>query len=239
MADVPFELPFKDGTRVAHIFELLSDGEWHCGKHELPSTQPAKYIQTLRQHGFQVVNQTRYCPQCRDKTVHRLLISTSPTRASSLRLRIPRKLRQRIYACYAHVEAITMREMSPTQLEIDHRFPQVRWSEDETFDPYMPTAEIRRRFQLLTRANNLWKSRYCEHCKATGERGTFIGIAYFAEGGPHWNPAIPADDERGCFGCFWYNPHVWRQALNATLQAEHEEPATTPGEGGYEQLSFL
>ncbi len=54
--------------------------------------------------------------------------------------------------------------MIPNQLEVDHRFPQVRWSEDETYDPNMSVDEIYAKFQLLTRQHNLWKSRYCENC---------------------------------------------------------------------------
>ena len=48
--------PFKEGTKLAKNFMILSDGKWHCGKHELPGTQPAKAIQIIRQHGFQIEN---------------------------------------------------------------------------------------------------------------------------------------------------------------------------------------
>lgn len=232
------ETPFTPGTRLARIFTILLDGEWHCGKHELPGTQPAKAIQKIRQHGFAIATETRYCPICRDRTVHRRLCSTSPARASYVRLGLPANLRLRILAHYRHIEAITLRELPATQLEIDHRFPQVRWSRDETFDPLLPAHEIEHRFQLLTRANNLWKSRHCEHCAATGERGTFVGIGYFAVGGPFWNPTLPPDDERGCNGCFWYNPDAWRRGLNATL-AGHEAASAPAHQGGYTQLSFL
>jgi len=43
-------------------------------------------------------------------------------------------------------------------------------------------------------------------------------LIFFAEGGPRWNPAIPDDDERGCSGCFWHDPDMWRKTLNATLE---------------------
>jgi len=67
----------------------------------------------------------------------------------------------------------------------------------------------------LTRQHNLWKSRYCENCAKTGERGTFIGINFFAKGGPQWDPKYRSDDEQGCYGCFWYDPDKWRKALKA------------------------
>ncbi|MGA2322901.1 MAG: hypothetical protein ABSG22_03540 [Sedimentisphaerales bacterium] len=111
--------------------------------------------------------------------------------------------------------------MIPNELEADHRFPQVRWSKNETFDPDMSDSQLHNKFQLLTRQHNLWKSRYCEHCAKTGERGTFIGINFFATGGPKWDPQYPTNDERGCYGCFWYDPDVWRRAINNVVE-KHE-----------------
>jgi hypothetical protein len=98
----------------------------------------------------------------------------------------------------------------------------VRWSKDETYDPDMTENELHQKFQLLTRQHNLWKSRYCEHCAKTGERGTFIGIDFFAEGGAYWDSNTPKDSERGCHGCFWYDPEKWRKALNKLIQKENK-----------------
>jgi len=44
--------PFNEGTKLAKIFTILADGEWHCGKHELPGTQPAKAIRIIRQQNW-------------------------------------------------------------------------------------------------------------------------------------------------------------------------------------------
>jgi hypothetical protein len=217
------DYPFKKGTKIHRIFTILLDQKWHCGKHELPGTQPAKAIQVIRQHGFDVDKITLFCQICDDKTVHRRLVSLQPTKASFIRLQIPQELRRRILSHYKNIEAITLRELLPTQLEVDHRFPQVRWSQDEGFNQSMSDEELHSRFQLLTRENNLWKSRYCERCKKTGERGTFIGINYFAEGDSQWNPNMPQDDQRGCYGCFWYNPDAWRTSLNFLLDSQGDE----------------
>ena len=46
--------PFKEGTKLARIFTILADQEWHCGKHDLPGTQPAKAIQIIRQNGYDI-----------------------------------------------------------------------------------------------------------------------------------------------------------------------------------------
>ena len=212
--------PFNVGTKLAKVFTILSDGEWHCGKHELSGTQPAKAIQIIRQHGFLIENSTRYCDVCKDKTVHRRLISTEPISPSFIRLQLPPKLRQRVLEYYSNTEAITLREMLPNQLEVDHRFPQVRWSKDESYTINM--TEVHRKFQLLTRQHNLWKSRYCEHCVKTGERGTFIGINFFAEGKAKWNPKFSSNDEQGCYGCFWYDPDKWRKTLNDLIRRANE-----------------
>jgi len=212
--------PFKNGTKLAKVFTILSDGGWHCGKHELPGTQPAKAIQIIRQHGFEIENKTIYCQVCEDKTVHRRLISTEPIEPSFIRQQLPGKLRKRVLKHYDNVEAITFRQMITNQLEVDHRFPQVRWSRDESYNPDMSEEELHNKFQLLTRQHNLWKSRYCEHCANTGERGTFIGISFFGEGGSFWDEKYAPDDERGCYGCFWYDPDKWRKALNTLIEGK-------------------
>jgi hypothetical protein len=212
--------PFNQGTKLAQIFTILSDSEWHCGKHELPGTQPAKAIQIIRQHGFEIENSTMYCTICRDKTVHRRLVSVNQVNPSYVRLQMPTQLRKRVLSYYHNIESITLRQMIPTQLEIDHRFPQVRWTTDENYDLNMSDEQLYSRYQLLTREHNLWKSRYCEHCKQTGERGTFIGINYFYKGNIFWDKNIEENDEKGCEGCFWYNPEIWRNSLNIELKNE-------------------
>ncbi|HUS73894.1 MAG TPA: hypothetical protein VMY06_12595 [Sedimentisphaerales bacterium] len=215
---------FNEGTRLEQIFTILSDTNWHCGKHELPGTQPAKAIQIIRHHGFRIENSTIYCDSCGYKTVHRRLLSTEPEKASFVRLQLPGQLRKRVLKHYQNIEAITLREMLPNQLEVDHRFPQVRWSEDESYDPEMSEQDLHSKFQLLTRQHNLWKSRYCERCVQAGERGTFIGINFFYEGGPRWDRQYESCDERGCRGCFWYNPELWREALNELIADRQDSP---------------
>ncbi|GAI79334.1 unnamed protein product, partial [marine sediment metagenome] len=64
-----------------------------------------------------------------------------------------------------NIEAISLREMVPNQLEVDHRFPQVRWSKDESYDPELNEDELHSKFQLLTRQHNLWKSRFSRGLK--------------------------------------------------------------------------
>lgn len=219
------DLPFNKGTQIYRIFQLLSDGDWHCGKHELPGTQPAKGIQVIRQHGYEIENKKILCTVCGYKAVHRRLVSITPSQSSTIRSSLPETLKRKIKDVFKCTESVTHREFQPAELEVDHRFPQVRWSNPEDVnDPGMSDAEIIAKFQLLTRQNNLWKSRYCERCKQTGERGTFIGIKYFYEGGPFWPQDISWDDERGCHGCFWYNPDKWRKNLNELISQQQKAP---------------
>ena len=115
-----------------------------------------------------------------------------------------------------------LRQLPSRQLEIDHRFPQVRWDKDEDVnDPSMSTKEIKQRFILLNRSNNLLKSRYCERCVQTGQRGYFSGIRYWYKGNDNWDSNISPHDERGCEGCFWYDPYKWRKLLNKLI-AKHQ-----------------
>ena len=189
-----------------------------CTNNLTSENEVAEAIEQIRQHGFQIENKTLNCPICGYAAVHRRLISTEPIAPSFVRLQLPTKLRKRVLQHYKNTEAITLRQMLPNQLEVDHRFPQVRWVQDETYDPEMSEEQIHRKFQLLTREHNLWKSRYCERCKQTRERGTFIGINYFYEGGEMWDENIADEDERGCLGCFWYDPETWRNSLNSELK---------------------
>lgn len=217
------DLPFNQGTKVYQVFQTLMDCNWHCGKHELPGTQPAKAIQIIRQHGYEIENKTIYCHVCVDKTVHRRLVSTTATNISIVRSNISESLKKRVKAVYQNTDAITQREHQPAELEVDHRFPQVRWSKPEDDYPLtMSVEEIKAKFQLLTRQNNLWKSRYCERCVQTGQRGIFIGINYFYEGNANWPADVSPDDEQGCKGCFWYDPSKWRQSLNEFIEQQKE-----------------
>ncbi|MCY7390517.1 MAG: hypothetical protein LH647_03155, partial [Leptolyngbyaceae cyanobacterium CAN_BIN12] len=125
------ELPFNEGTKIHRVFMLLADGGWHCGKHDLPGTQPAKAIQIIRQNGYEVENKTILCSVCDDKTVHRRLVSTEPSNQNIVRSALSNVLKKRVKAVYKNVEAITQRTHEAAELEVDHRFPQVRWAKPE------------------------------------------------------------------------------------------------------------
>jgi len=208
-------LPFKEKTKLYKTFSVLSDLRWHCSKHELPGTQPAKAIQIIGQNGFKTEKKTVYCEKCKEKTVHRRLLSLEIEKGARVftRSKLLEKLKKRIREYYKNTDAITLRD--DLAVEVDHKFPQVRWGGKEPENPLdMSNEEIKKRFILLTRANNLWKSRYCERCYKKGLRGIFPGIIFFYKGGKKWDENINSHDPKGCEGCFWYDPYKWREALN-------------------------
>ena len=212
------KLPFKEKTKLYKTFSILSDLKWHCSKHELPGTQPAKAVQIIRQHGFKTEKKTAYCEKCKEKTVYRRLVSLEIEGARVFtRSKLPEKLKKRIKEYYKNADTVTLR--SDFAVEIDHKFPQVRWGGKEPENPIdMSDERIQGRFILLTRANNLWKSRYCEKCYKTDLRGTFPGINFFYKGGRKWDKNINPYDPKGCEGCFWYDPYEWRKALNLIIE---------------------
>ncbi len=214
------KLPFKEKTKIYKTFNILSDLEWHCSKHELPGTQPAKAIQIIGQNGFKTEKKTAYCEKCKEKTVYRKLVSLDLDIENArvfTRSKLPEKLKKRIREYYKNTDAITLRD--DLAIEVDHKFPQVRWGEKEAENPVdMDKQEIQKKFILLTRANNLWKSRYCERCYKTGKRGTFPGIDFFYSGNEKWDSNIDPHNSKGCEGCFWYDPYEWRKVLNLIIE---------------------
>ena len=211
--------PFKEGTTSYIDFETLSDLRWHCTKCELKSGQ-AKTWQVWRQNGIQLDTDEKgnfykiqECSKCNSITVHRKLKSLEILEETKARSGISQYLARKVKEIYKNEEAVFLRQMPPKVLEVDHKFPQVRWNSDEEENkPTMNETEIRAKFILLTRSNNLLKSRYCEKCFKTGKRGSFPGIAFWYEGNENWVGGL--HDEKGCVGCFWYDPYEWRKKLH-------------------------
>ena len=130
-----------------------------------------------------------------------------------LRSGIPPEVAKRTKALYSCVDEYSMRTEPANQLEIDHRIPQIRWDTNEDDNRNLTDAQIKEKFMLLTRSNNLLKSRVCEECKQTGKRGKgYKEIEFWYMGDENYT------DEIGCEGCFWHNPTRWRFLLNEELK---------------------
>ncbi len=211
--------PFRKNTISYRDFEKMKDLQWHCTKCELESAQ-AKTWQVWRQEkGLQLKKDSkgRYfkqkkCITCGITTVHRGLSSLKISDNIIPRSNMPTKLRKRILEHYDNTDSFTLRKEAPSKLEVDHRFPQVRWTEAEEINKInMSEEEIENKFMLLTRENNLLKSRHCEKCAETGKRPGGYGINFWYKGDSIW------DDKLKCEGCFWFNPQAWRDKVQHIL----------------------
>lgn len=216
---------FKLNTTSYHDFEILKDLKWHCTKCELKSGQ-AKTWQMWRHQGIQLDMDEKgnlykkiFCEKCKNKTIHRKLKSLKISDDTKTRSGLPQKLAKRIKEALKFEDALFLRKMTPKELEIDHKFPQVRWNKNEDENNRdMSEAEIKEKFILLTRSSNLLKSRHCENCYKTGKRSCFPGIYFWFKGDENWDKKIDKHDKKGCEGCFWNNPYKWREELNKIIQ---------------------
>jgi hypothetical protein len=216
--------PFKLNSTQYQDYETLKDLEWHCSKCELKAGQ-AKTWQTWRDaYGFQFSkgnsdsqnwDKRIKCENCGKTTSHRKLETLERNEITSARSGISPKLAERIKKLLNYEEAFWLRKLSAKELEVDHKFPQIRWNKDEEENENLTNEELKARFILLTRSNNLLKSRNCERCVQTKRRGNFPGIYFWYEGNENWT--VEPHDEKGCVGCFWYDPYKWREELNKII----------------------
>lgn len=211
--------PSSTSSKKGRTFDVLSDGKWHCSECELFGSQPAAYIRDFRDEGFEFVSNTggrgeydrRHCESCGEKTTHRRLKYPFPSAKPITRQEMPNSFKKRVRELYDDRDAFDLSTPGGTP-EVDHRRPRIRWDEPEDFDyESMTDAEIREHFQILSGKNNLLKSRKCEQCVETGKRPLFCGIDFYYEGSEEY------EEEIGCEGCGWYNPHKWRAAVNEAL----------------------
>lgn len=216
--------PFNIGTASHNDFEILKDLKWHCSKCELESAQ-AKTWQVWRQMGLQMAKdekgnfyKRKECKNCNKVTFHRALKTLEISDETNIRSPISKTLTNKIKKLYNCEESVLLRKLIPNQLEIDHKFPQIRWENNENINHNnMSAQEIKERFILLNRSNNLLKSRYCEKCFQKGIRGNFPGIYFWHKGNGQWDKSLGKYNEKGCIGCFWYDPYEWRKELNKIL----------------------
>lgn len=214
--------PYKEGTNLYKVFNILSDLQWHCSVCELPGSQPAKLIQLIRNQGYDFDNdggvnweKRILCSNCGKRTSHRRLTSIEVLDNPITRLNISNSLRSRVIALYFNQDSILGYSPTGRSIEVDHRVPQIRWkeNEEELLDD-CSDEDIRNKYMLLVREHNLLKSRNCERCVATNTRQPFIDIDYFYEGDSNY------DDTIGCKGCGWYNPEEWKKHINNVLNID-------------------
>lgn len=132
--------PFKENSTSYYDFNVMSDLKWHCTKCELKSGQ-AKTWQVWRQEKWIQLDKNEkwnwfnnlLCENCKSKTVHRKLLSIEILDETKSRSWISPKIAKKVKDFYKNEEAFFLRDFSVNQLEVDHKFPQIRWNEDENF----------------------------------------------------------------------------------------------------------
>ncbi len=228
----------KAGSSQYKVFNLLSDQQWHCRQCEGKQIASGQYaggggIQGLQRGGTKrpgcvIETISQYCENCDRKTKQDRW--TGEIQSANSAANIPEVLAQRILQVYDYTDIIEQRKRAAHELVIDHRFPMERWGESEP--PHlsaMSENEIKKKFQLLKKDtsgnHNLLKSRSCERCIKTDNRGTPFNIKFWYEGGEKWSSSHKkgAEAEAGCVGCGWYDFATWRNALNQKLAAPHNE----------------
>jgi len=225
---------FQDkSTKQFGVAQVLSDMEWHCRGHEYSDIESGQLaggggIQGLERgtqsrEGLLLEKKRDTCKNCEKKTTwDKWTGEYASATAPSV---IPPSLITRILEHYDYTDSIEGRKRPTHELVVDHRFPMVRWGGKEPpNDPEMSDCEIEKKFQLLKfdggGNHNLLKSRDCERCLDTGERGTPFGISFFYEGNKSWKKGIPDKGEGaedGCVGCGWYDFAKWKDELNKKL----------------------
>lgn len=219
------------------VISVLVDQKWHCRHHEYTNAGVSTAqlaggggIQglqrgTKKRSGFEIESKNQFCGTCGHPT--RWDRWTGNRKAACAGVGLTRSLVERILQYYEYTDAIEQRKRREHELIIDHKFPMIRWGDySPPKTPTMPEEVIERVFQLLKKDSagnhNLLKSRACEHCVNSGQRGTPFGIKFLYEGSPRWPEGVPHSGsaaEMGCHGCGWYNFKKWRESLNRRLQA--------------------
>lgn len=198
------------GTKQLQTFEVLEDQDWHCRNHaynhivsgQIAGSGGSQGLKrgSATRPGLTIEHESRYCAECGRAHRH--------DRWTGGR------------------DVVDNVSRSVNEVTLDHKLPMKRWNEitskQKTDYQGMTDDDIRARFQLLKKSNgnvshNLLKSRACEDCFETGERGTPFGIRYFYAGDERWQ-GEDATDAKGCVGCGWYDIDAWRASLNRKLR---------------------
>ncbi|WP_419840314.1 restriction endonuclease [Candidatus Poriferisodalis sp.] len=229
-----YEATFDTSTKVWMVFCVLRDHRWHCRQCEyghVASTQLAggAGIQGLQRGtgsrpGLDIESGDHLCTNCGQTTRQdRWQGNFTPAIPSAS---MPASFVRRAVTLLGSRDIVELTDRPTGQLTVDHKLPMMRWNTAEqqaqTDFANMSDQDIRDRFQLLKKSNgsvshNLLKSRACERCYKTGNRGEPFGIRFFYAGNGKWAPAVQ-DDPSGCDGCGWYDFDAWRTALNKTLR---------------------
>lgn len=229
-----FEAGFDKESKVYKVYLVLKDKQWHCRECKYTHTRITQIaggsgIQGLQRgnksrKGMEIESANHFCKRCGRNTRQDRWTGNfiEPVAISGMSTKFARKVVQLL----GSRDVVENTERPHNQLTVDHKLPMLRWNErnkkEQTNYTKMNDDEIRSKFQLLKKSNgsvshNLLKSRACEKCYKTGNRGTPFGIKYFYAGNSKWEP-VDKEDAEGCVGCGWFDFNLWRTTLNKALQ---------------------
>jgi len=223
-AKIKWGYPSPEQTETGRVFLKLLEGnsEWvcrTCGTGKI-NDQPAARIRDIKKRGYIIATKTRDCNVCYSKTYQDilLLITVNAEKRQEYRMSINDATRRRIISVLNHRDSVFDVTRGDREFVIDHKFPSQRWNKVESRNhPGMSDVEIKNKFQLLNNQTNMLKSRFCDDCVETGNRGTFMGISWFHTGGDKW-VGDALGSEKGCFGCPWHDIDLWRKKLVEKLR---------------------
>ena len=229
-----FESAFDKTTKIWKVYSVLKDRQWHCRECEythVGSTQIAggSGIQglqrgTAKRKGMEIESGNHLCVNCGRTT--RQDRWSGNLRSAVPAPSMPRSFAHKAIQLLGSRDVVENVERTPSQLTVDHKLPMLRWdsAQSKAQNDYanMTDGDIRGHFQLLKKSNgsvshNLLKSRACERCYKTGNRGTPFGVAFYYEGDGKWRGKSKTD-AGGCKGCGWYDFDRWRTELNREVE---------------------
>lgn len=209
------------GNQTYKVLKALYSCKWECRAHgplQKANPQPAARLKALKTFGYLIGSKRKNCEECGHKTMHDILVMLPMGEArfengNEMRTPMSDTLKERIKSTLGFQEACFAVQRPSKELIIDHKFPSQRWMSPEFENPNdMPEQDIRNKFQLLSNQTNLWKSRFCDRCVKTAQRGDFMGITWYFEGNEKWTK-VAKNDESGCVGCPWYDLVKWKAEL--------------------------
>ena len=86
--------------------------------------------------------------KCGFVTYHRKLKSLEILPITKQRSGIPSSVAKRVKQLYNFEEAVLLRELSERELEVDHKFPQIRWAHDELDNSTLSDEELKSKMQV-------------------------------------------------------------------------------------------
>jgi len=231
-----FTSRLKEDSKIRMVFDILKDQEWHCRECEYAHTGITQIaggsgIQGLQRGthscpGLEIDSDNHLCRRCERTTRHdRWRGSFQPSLQAGA---MPKSFVKKVISLLKSRDVVEDVERTPTQLTIDHKLPMLRWTKEIEKEQIsylsMDDSDIKRHFQLLKRSNgsvshNLLKSRSCEKCFKTGQRGIPFGIKFWYQGSLKWE-GDSKKDPNGCIGCGWYGWYdfdEWRKNLNKII----------------------